>query len=418
MSDCLYLSDLDGLFIDSCILENIAVLALEYGSYFVFSASVTVCNNVKESVQLEHGVDVKFVVLGDGFPKKEASAVLGFLLGYHNVNSVCLSNLEESTVNYQNDYFINEEFLNCYDFIRKYSNYNANYSSVNPVFYRCLKDSLTSILNLCEVDVRLMTGSGFLMRNDEYERRYDTDLDCISLKDFIASKENYLNAFSLVGGFSSDLVAKKVSFLSMFESIVPSSSSNIPSFRGYPSSYKVLSVYFDLCCSIKKSISSLNSAFLYAFRSLEVYCDGLLISQDLAYIDDYYNNSGELKRRNTFMLKETNRPVMGFGTKWGLLRNSEFVINNVNDETLSNIDKALLFRNKFNLTHGDLKIHSLDLELMQTDVSSFISAMDSVLQQNGFEWGILRNAFSEFISYDTLNELKSLMANKFSHEFV
>lgn len=416
MSACLYLSIIDGIDINSEVIEEISAWAFAYDNYYVFSRSGELCRAVVAQVSLDHGVDLKAVVISSTFPVEEAAVVFGFYFGFYAVETVCPVTAEFDYNDFSSVYFVDAEYLDCYKLVQLYSDCEFPLIGSIPVFQSSFKHALASLLALCEIDKKLMTGEGFLPNVEPFYRSDDTDLDCVRLSEITASECAYINFFEYEPGLSEALVNRKKSLLSMLGSIVPESST-MPSFRGYPSSYKALSAYFSLCSDIKLSLGAENSCFLYEFRALEVYCDGFLISQGVAEIGNIYRGRDQVLRfRDTFKLNGDR--VLGFGKKWGCVRREQVVVSSVDESLLSKIDKAHNFRNKFNLTHGDLKITSNDLVSMRSDVQDFISRVEGATFQVDNSWVDMKRQFREFISYDVLYEMKELMRSKFPFEII
>lgn len=413
----LYLANLDDIEI-SDVVEEVAAWAISYDNFYVYSRNRALCKELKDNVLSCHQVNLNVVCLSSVFPLREVGTVLGFMLGFTRVQFVSLDTLVEHVVDYTNIYITESGGEDCYGLSRKYSGNSIKMTGVAPVFQLRLVRSISSMLSLCEIDKRFMTGDSFLTDSDIFNREGDTDFDCLKLRDFLAAESEYLALFSSELGFSSNLRSKKSTFLSMCKSVIPVTSSSFPETRGFPSIFKVLSAYFYFCSDIKVMKESNNSAFLYAFRALETYCDGLLIYLNLATVGNVYNASGQLKKRDAFKLLSTGQSVMGFGGKWGLVKSNATVVSAVNQSLINKISLALRFRNKFNLTHGDLKINSSVLSSMQSDIMLFITSVDNKLLQKGFEWSALKSQFDDFITYNPLEELRNLVNHSFPFEVV
>lgn len=159
-------------------------------------------------------------------------------------------------------------------------------------------------------------------------------------------------------------------------------------FSGFPVVFKYLAAYLLICSQYKASFQMFNSAFLYAFRSLDWLCDGILIMIGDAKIDSKGKNIDEL-----FIVEDgkINKP-MGFGAKWKKLTACQ-LFKKLKPETKTRIDEYIQVRNHHAMTHGTLRIsHTYYIQFREV-LLDFFSEIDNITNANGFT---MINVMSEF----------------------
>ncbi|MBL4680887.1 MAG: hypothetical protein JKY88_09210 [Pseudomonadales bacterium] len=177
----------------------------------------------------------------------------------------------------------------------------------------------------------------------------------------------------------------------------------------YPRAYKYLSAYIYICAEENKRINNISVAYLLLFRVFETYCEGALISKELAKIDDHPTKGP------SFYLKKVNEGYFcpnGFGKKWEVITDRSDLLSLCDEENLSLLQKHKKMRNIMIYTHGDLIVnHELLLEL-QCTVIEVINNMDTILQQESFMWNLVVEEMKGAFLYNPLYDVVKIMMNK------
>jgi len=177
----------------------------------------------------------------------------------------------------------------------------------------------------------------------------------------------------------------------------------------YPRAYKYLSAYIFICAEENKRVNNISVAYLLLFRVFETYCEGALISEELAKIDEHPNKGP------SFYLKKVNGDYYcpnGFGKKWEVITDRSNLLSLCDEENLSLLRKHKTMRNIMIYTHGDLIVnHELLLELQST-VTELINNMDTILQQESFMWSLVVEEMKGAFLYNPLYNVVKIMMDK------
>ncbi|HAV1800523.1 hypothetical protein [Enterobacter hormaechei] len=182
-------------------------------------------------------------------------------------------------------------------------------------------------------------------------------------------------------------------------------------FSGFPVVFKYLAAYLLICSQYKASFQMFNSAFLYAFRSLDWLCDGVLIMIGDAKIDSKGTHIDEL-----FILENSkiNRP-MGFGAKWKKLSTCQ-LFKKLKPETKTKIDEYIQVRNHHAMTHGTLRISDTYYMGFQKVLLEFFSEIDILTNANGFTMANVMNEFDNIFNINLSDFVFESICSEFNFE--
>ena len=239
--------------------------------------------------------------------------------------------------------------------------------------------------NFLDFIENIFCGKSTIEFSNNEKRKNESDLDSLLLKEFkfYSDKKNW-NGFlkDHEYAFLHSLVDKIIKEINVFFQCTPKLNSKElkepKEIKGFPAIYKYLSVIHFIAGDLaeKKKLYSIN--FLHLVRALELYIEGHLIKNKQARFD----RKGFL----SFINKDKeNVKRLGAGAKLDLMRNQLQKENNI----LKYIDDVELFiklRNKFYLTHGDIRICSNGIEKFKKLLIIFISELDRHNFQETFLW--------------------------------
>jgi len=182
----------------------------------------------------------------------------------------------------------------------------------------------------------------------------------------------------------------------------------------FPVAFKYLSVLLYLSGVEVSKTFNYTGAYILFFRSLEVYCEGLLISQGKAKIDNYFDSRTSTTFANCYQINKDGQYIrpMGFGLKWNLIKSSGYT-SQVPLHLMQKMNLHKKLRNNCSLTHGDI-FFTIDL-LTEVKNTTFeiINCLESKFSQNTLNWKKLMDNMNQHFVYDLSPKLGEFLINQY-----
>lgn len=275
-------------------------------------------------------------------------------------------------------------------------------SSLSSTLKFNLNNYINFLENISTYNERFISKDGFFLDSEVWNRKDETYLEMLNLNELDKVIDFYKTSVFSYYLCTSRLRQRKISCLIDFFNLRNNNNLNLLQVDGYPISIKLLSSLFIKAAEFKLSSNVISSSFMYAFRALEAYCDGLLVFFGRARIGDALNRQGQIFKPNTLLVN--NRFVSGFGGKWSEIKNqAEF--NAIDPVLINKLDEIKELRNNFVLTHGSVKITKRISRDAIDVISGFILAFEDEINQQASRWFNISHRLDEFLSIDVYNEI-------------
>ncbi|MEG9401052.1 hypothetical protein [Vibrio cholerae] len=262
--------------------------------------------------------------------------------------------------------------------------------------------------NISFYDEKFIAKDCFFDKNEVWSRKDETYLDMLNIVELEQLQKFYnLNIFNSYLCTESLSKSKKLC-LNDFHILANKNKIDFKKTDDFPTALKLLSVFYIKAAEFKLSSGVLSSSFMFAFRALEVYCDGLLVYYDMADIGDAKNKDKTFKR-NTLLVN--GRFVSGFGSKWNLIKDKpEF--KNIELSAVEFLNNVKELRNNFVLTHGNVRVTSCIVRDAISAVSNFIVKYEAEINQITTPWCDVSKRVDDFLLIDIVNEVGDFCLNK------
>ena len=275
-------------------------------------------------------------------------------------------------------------------------------SSLSSTLKFNLNNYINFLENISTYNERFISKDGFFLDSEVWNRKDETYLEMLNLNELDKVIGFYQTSVFSYYLCTSSLRQRKISCLNDFFNFRNNDNLNLLQVDGYPISIKLLSSLFIKAAEFKLSSNVISSSFMYAFRALEAYCDGLLVFFGRARIGDALNRQGQIFKPNTLLVN--NRFVSGFGGKWSEIKNqAEF--NAIDPVLINKLYEIKELRNNFVLTHGSVKITKRISRDAIDVISGFILAFEDEINQQASRWFNISHRLDEFLSIDVYNEI-------------
>lgn len=361
-------------------------------------------------------------------------------------NRALTTSQEEVLINFQNEYriiFLEEDFNDaifyeklkqpsikvvCGDTGRILTDYFTFLENMNKKFFgnelqkelkNCLyriegenlsptlKYNLSGFINLLSVtasyDERFLSKDCFFDCSEVWGRKDESYLNMLDLIDIEKIKLKYDREIFVSYICTNSLRRKKNLCLTDFQSFKNRGNHELVKVQDYPSALKLLSAFYIKAAKYKILAEVLSSSFMYAFRALETYCDGLLIHKSKAHIGNALRGN-EIFKENTLLVRD--KFVSGFGAKWKIIKEfDEF--DCIEQAVKDDLDNIYTLRNSFVLTHGNIKITKNIVEQSIRVISDFISSYDNSIHQTTSNWTNVYLRVEEFTDLNIVEELNN-----------
>jgi len=140
---------------------------------------------------------------------------------------------------------------------------------------------------------------------------------------------------------------------------------------GYPIVFKLMSIIHFFSSKIHEDIGNYNIAFLHIVRAVECFIDGYLITKGIGSyntLEEYVVNG---------------RPRKGAGYKFNQAGNYDSLLN---EQSYVKIKNLIEMRNKFFLTHGDMRVCENIVTNFSKDLVDLISHIETNNHHVNFKW--------------------------------
>ncbi|WP_421506488.1 hypothetical protein [Erwinia rhapontici] len=404
------------------LMDSAALAADDFETYKIISHDEMVLNSYREYLAInsssEHNTE--YILLNTRIFKNslrdfiyqvinaEGGDIFEFNL--KDCSSVGIKNLKDSLNAVDYDVLLkdsDEEKIN--KSILSLSSSTFLLSSINTIF--------KTLINLKKEINRFLDGDSFLDMSYNINCTNNSDLSCLSLNEyeklidvmkcFSKSEFDYLNVN----------LKNRISDLSFFLNLVPVISSNVNDLNrrnnfnhdAFPSIYKFISIihYESALHALSDKRSML--AFLHAIRAMELYLDGFLIYAGSAKISDYNDKFGNFYK-DVFLLN--GRPVNGISKK---VDEAISIMNARKSKIEKEIKDIVKLRNKFILTHGNIKICKDITNDSITKIYNFIMFLEPVNQKANFEWKVVKKRFHSLINIDMPDLIFNSLFKKYNN---
>lgn len=275
-------------------------------------------------------------------------------------------------------------------------------SSLSPI----LKDNIVKYVsfldNVSIYDERFISKDGFFVENEVWNRKDESYLEMLNLVELDKINDFYHESVFNFYLCTNHLRQNKSSCLNDISGLRNNNDVNFIKIDGYPISLKLLSSLYIKAAEFKLSSNVLSSSFMYSFRALEVYCDGLLVFFGKARIGDALNRNGQIFKPNTLLVND--RFVSGFGGKWTEIKNkNEF--RAIDSNIISEVERIKELRNNFILTHGNIKITKEIAKYTIDVVSDFIISFEDEINQQAAKWVNISERVNKLLYFDIYSEI-------------
>ncbi|MFS1914777.1 hypothetical protein [Vibrio sp. 10N.286.46.E10] len=269
-----------------------------------------------------------------------------------------------------------------------------------------LKYNLSNYINFLEnistYDERFISKDGFFLDEEVWNRKDETYLEMLNLNELDKVRSFYQSSVFDYYLCTNAFKERKISCLNDLFSLRNNSDLSLKLVDGYPISIKILSSFFIKAAEFKLSSNVISSSFMYAFRALEAYCDGLLVFFGRARIGDALNRQGEIFKPDTLLVN--NRFISGFGGKWSEIKTQD-EFSSIEPNLINELEKIKELRNNFVLTHGNVKLTKQISRASIDIISSFILAFENEINQQASKWYNISHRLDEFLSIDVFDEI-------------
>lgn len=272
---------------------------------------------------------------------------------------------------------------------------------------------VTSMDNICYKELLLFCGSIGFTDIEIHNARYSTykeSLEFNEMRSLIKYYDSILKNNTLPKEISS-LVTYRKQRISYILNSLYNNQGGFTEFSGFPVVFKYLSAYLLLCAQYKASFEMFNSAFLYAFRSLDWLCDGILIMNGNAKIHSNGNKIDELFIIDNGKLQKP----MGFGSKWKVLLSCPIFIQLLK-KTKDILSEYILIRNHHAMTHGTLRISETYFHNFQKNIIDFFTQVDMATNANGFTFNKVLEIIKEIFEVNYSIFIFEAILEKFDFE--
>jgi hypothetical protein len=380
MSDNIeYIIDLRKIRID---IETAAILAAYHKVVYLLEEA----NDIDIYAEVIKSNDVTFFCIG----QTSINDIISVLEFKFDLSSTYIASINI-------DAFIPIQNCKTHNYISSFRNSNdnnvfninklsKNTEGINELFTdQCmivfLKNLITAMDNVSHQELTIFCGSSGLTDADIHTSRNDTYKSAISFKELSSLINYYEHAISniTIPKSLNDIVTKRKNELDNLLNSLYSSNGDFVSYSGYPVIFKYLSAYLFLSAQYKSHIEMFNSAFLFAFRSLDWLCDGLLIMSGDAVISSKGNKQDEL-----FLMTNGNlTKPMGFGKKWEKIKSNPLLIN-LDQNDIDALDNYIAIRNRHVMTHGSVRINSGYYRDFSNMLLTLYNKIDVMINSNSF----------------------------------
>ncbi len=192
-----------------------------------------------------------------------------------------------------------------------------------------------------------------------------------------------------------------------------SSNGRLIEVEGFPVAYKYLSTFLFLSSEEISKTKNYTASYITLFRAFEVYCDGLLLSQDKAKIDIYIDYKGN-QFQDCFQVMKGGRYIKpaGFGPKWGAIREARLT-NTLPLVVVQKMELHRKLRNISALTHGDV-LSSLEVySEFRNIIQSIIEYFENKFCQQSLNWFKLKDDMLNQFVYKMLPIVGEMLVDSY-----
>ncbi|WP_272660923.1 hypothetical protein [Providencia sp. PROV150] len=364
---------------DDKLVQNVFMLSSEYENYMIISNDSANIEIWKKNIKASHGKDIDSLVLDSSVYMPCVEFFLGEMECFKNktllnVDIKSFDVFEQVSISC----ILDDVFLDDGMTIER-----SSLSSIDSIIRNEI-DSLNGIYqNIFDIihDIFVGKSEASLTENINNISLF-TDFSSLSLSEVKKKFFKLSNLKESNYSYVNDFIRNVRRYFNYSFLTIPQSPVNISSLSatnkycqdGFPLVFKVISVihyYSAALCEMKKDYSL---SFLHMVRAVECYIDGLLLMNNNASYtaSNEYAVNGKLRKGATYKLSLASQ-------------------SNNNGQMLQqacykNVLKYMEMRNKFFLTHGDIRVCENIISDFSSNVSDLISYIENHTMQINFRW--------------------------------
>lgn len=292
-------------------------------------------------------------------------------------------------------YELNSSFQNNIEGFLKAVNLENDFNSKVKYFSSLL-------LSTKQKELELFLGKSSLSRSLITSKVSSKPSELLGIDEFKKLQECYntlLNKYSKDAGV---YLGNKVIGIEQYYKHSIARSGRFVEVDSYPVAYKYFSAFLFISSEEVVKTTNYTASYISLFRAFEVYCEGLLLSQNKAKIDTFIDDYGNSFLDCFQVLKKGNyiKPA-GFGPKWRAIREARLT-NTLPLNIVVGLDLHKKLRNVNALTHGDLLCTLEVYNEFKTIILQTIDYFETKFCQQTLNWTILKNNMSSQFIYNML----------------
>ncbi len=258
-----------------------------------------------------------------------------------------------------------------------YSNYTSiksledfEYQFSDVIIKGVINKVRVNLQNILYHELSIFAGESLINTQQLINMGKNDYLDNIKLSEFITLCDFYKKSLpNVIDGLKGHIRSRERPLTKLLNNFFDTSG-NLSVLNKFPIAHIYISAYYLIASNYKEKKELYTSSFLCIFRTLDIFCEGVLI----------FEGKGTILNKKFLISTKKNNLVkpQGFKNKWDVVKKTPS-FSKITATQITDIETFLAVRNNSFLTHGTVKINKQLLRSFLRVVTDIISVVESNL---------------------------------------
>ncbi|SLZ62218.1 Uncharacterised protein [Klebsiella pneumoniae] len=261
-----------------------------------------------------------------------------------------------------------QDIYSNYTSIKHLEDFECQFSDV--IIKGIINKVKINLQNILYHELSIFAGESLINTQQLMNMGKNDYLDNIKLSEFITLCDFYKKSLpNVIDGLKEHIRSREKPLTKLLNTFFDTSG-NLSVLNKFPIAHFYISAYYLIASLYKEKKELYTSSFLCVFRTLDIFCEGVLI----------FEGKGTILNKKFLISTKTNTLVkpLGFRNKWDVVKKTPS-FSKITATQITDIETFLLVRNNSFLTHGTVKINKQLLHSFLKVVTDIISAVESTL---------------------------------------